>query len=40
MIVSSFEKVSPNDVDLSEFLPHTEQDISKLIEKVRTFYAR
>ena len=37
MIVNSFEKVSPNDVDLSEFLPHTEQDISKLIEKVRTF---
>lgn len=37
MIVNSFEKVSPNDVDLSEFLPHTEQDISKLIEKVHTF---
>ena len=37
MIVNSFEKISPNDVDLSEFLPHTEQDISKLFEKVRNF---
>ncbi len=37
MIVNSFEKISPDQVDLSEFLPHTEQDISKLYEKVRTF---
>jgi len=35
MIVNSFEKIPADRVDLSEFLPHTEQDISKLFEKVR-----
>lgn len=35
MIVHSLEKVPTDQVDLSEFLPHTEQDISKLFEKVR-----
>lgn len=36
MILSHVERIDGQRVDLSEFLPHTEQDISKLLEKLRS----
>ncbi len=37
MILSHIDRVDPEktDLDLAQFLPHTEQDISKLLEKLR-----
>jgi 3'-5' exoribonuclease len=36
MIITGFDRVEPNQVDLFEFLPHTKQDINKLLEKLKT----
>jgi 3'-5' exoribonuclease len=36
MILNGLERVSPEQVDLSDFLPHTEQDVSKLYERLRS----
>jgi 3'-5' exoribonuclease len=35
MILSHIENVSGDKIDLSDFLPHTEHDISKLLERLR-----
>jgi 3'-5' exoribonuclease len=35
MILSHVEAIDGNKVDLADFLPHTEHDISKLLEKLR-----
>src|SRR5205807_2763639 len=35
MILSGLERVAPEQVDLADFLPHTEQDVSKLYERFR-----
>src|SRR5262249_191418 len=35
MILSHLERVGPEKVDLTDFLPHTEQDVSKLFERLR-----
>ena len=35
MILSHLERVAPEKVDLTDFLPHTEQDVSKLFERLR-----
>src|SRR5580704_15953296 len=32
MILSHLERVEPEKVDLADFLPHTEHDVSKLLE--------
>jgi 3'-5' exoribonuclease len=36
MILNNLGKVSPEQVELADFLPHTEQDVSKLYERLRT----
>ncbi len=36
MILSHVEKAAPDRVELAEFLPHTEQDVSKLYDRLRT----
>jgi 3'-5' exoribonuclease len=36
MILNNLGKVGSEDVELSDFLPHTEQDVSKLYERLRT----
>ncbi len=35
MILSQLERVTDQDVDLADFLPHTEHDVSKLYERLR-----
>jgi 3'-5' exoribonuclease len=35
VILSHIERVSAEQVDLGDFLPHTEQDVSKLLERLR-----
>jgi len=35
MILSHIEHVAGDKIDLSDFLPHTEHDISKLLERLR-----
>ena len=35
MILAHIERVPPEKVELDEFLPHTEQDVSKLYERLR-----
>src|SRR5438128_4737640 len=35
MIMSHLERVETEKVDLADFLPHTEQDVSKLLERLR-----
>src|SRR4051794_6727460 len=35
MILSHLERVESEKVDLADFLPHTEQDVSKLFERLR-----
>jgi 3'-5' exoribonuclease len=35
IILSHLERVPPEKIDLAEFLPHTEQDVSKLFERLR-----
>jgi 3'-5' exoribonuclease len=36
VILSGLEKVEPSAVDLTDFLPHTEQDVGQLLTKLRT----
>jgi 3'-5' exoribonuclease len=36
MILSHLERIETEKVDLTDFLPHTEQDVSKLFERLRT----
>ena len=36
MIVNHLERVRPDSVSLADFLPHTEKDVSKLYERLRT----
>jgi 3'-5' exoribonuclease len=36
MILNGLERVESDKVDLGDFLPHTEQDVSKLYERLRT----
>ncbi len=40
MILSHLDRVSPNEVDLPEFLPQTEQDVSNMLEKLRGIMLR
>jgi 3'-5' exoribonuclease len=35
VILSHLDRVGPEQVDLADFLPHTEQDVSKLFERLR-----
>jgi 3'-5' exoribonuclease len=35
MILSHLERIDTEKVDLTDFLPHTEQDVSKLLERLR-----
>src|SRR5438105_480012 len=35
MILSHLDRVGPETVELADFLPHTEQDVSKLYERLR-----
>src|SRR6476661_4283479 len=35
MILSHIDRVPPEKVELDDFLPHTEQDVSKLYERLR-----
>ena len=37
MILSHLDRVDAEKVDLADFLPHTEQDVSKLYERLRGF---
>jgi 3'-5' exoribonuclease len=36
LILNGFDKVEANRVELTDFLPHTKQDISKLLERLKT----
>ena len=36
MILQNLEKIEPTRVDLTDFLPHTDQDVNKLLERLRT----
>jgi len=40
MVLNNFEKVEPNQVELTDFLPHTEHDVNKLLERLRGFLRR
>jgi 3'-5' exoribonuclease len=40
MILSNLERVETDKVELADFLPHTEQDVSKLFERLRTTLRR
>lgn len=35
VILHAFERVEPHHVELTDFLPHTEQDVNKLLERLR-----
>src|SRR5262249_45245290 len=35
MILGHLEKIEAEKIDLADFLPHTEQDVSKLLERLR-----
>src|SRR6516162_3587026 len=37
MILSHLDRVAPEKVETADFLPHTEKDVSKLYERLRTF---
>lgn len=37
MILSQIERVAPERLELTDFLPHTEHDVNKLLERVRGF---
>ena len=37
MILSHLERIESEKVELADFLPHTEQDVSKLFERLRSF---
>jgi 3'-5' exoribonuclease len=36
IILSSLEKVDPNTIELPDYLPHTDQDVGKLLDRLRT----
>jgi 3'-5' exoribonuclease len=40
MILSHLERIDTEKVDLTDFLPHTEQDVSKLLERFRSIMLR
>jgi 3'-5' exoribonuclease len=40
VILSHIERVGPEQVDLADFLPHTEQDVSRLLERLRGLLLR
>lgn len=40
IILSHLDRVAPEQVDLPEFLPQTEQDVSKLLDRLRGFLLR
>ena len=40
VILTSFEKVEPQKVELTDFLPHTEHDVGKLMERLRGYLLR
>src|SRR5436309_3122213 len=40
MILSHLERIETEKVELADFLPHTEQDVSKLFERLRGFLHR
>ena len=40
MILSQVERMEPQKVDLADFLPHTDQDVSKLLERLRAVLLR
>src|SRR5207253_3952710 len=40
IILSHLDRVESEKVDLSDFLPHTEQDVSKLLERLRGYLLR
>ena len=40
LILSQVERVEPERVDLGDFLPHTEHDVSKLLERLRSYLLR
>src|ERR1700680_4274194 len=40
LILSHLERVESEKVELADFLPHTEQDVSKLFERLRTALRR
>jgi 3'-5' exoribonuclease len=40
MILSHIDRVAPEKVELADFLPHTEHDVSKLLERLRGFLLR
>src|SRR2546428_4889040 len=35
MILSQLDRIEAEKIDLADFLPHTEQDVSKLLERLR-----
>jgi 3'-5' exoribonuclease len=37
MILTHIDRVVPDKLDLTDFLPHTDQDVSKLLERLRGF---
>jgi 3'-5' exoribonuclease len=40
MILNHIDRVSAEKVELTDFLPHTDQDVEKLLAKLRTFLGR
>jgi 3'-5' exoribonuclease len=40
MILTHIDRVEPDKLDLTDFLPHTDQDVSKLLERLRGFLLR
>jgi 3'-5' exoribonuclease len=40
MILSHLDRVEAEKVELADFLPHTEHDVSKLLERLRSFLLR
>src|SRR5215471_20371491 len=40
MILSHIDRVETEKVELADFLPHTEQDVSKLLERLRSILLR
>src|SRR5262249_14007323 len=40
MILSHIDRVEAEKIDLTDFLPHTEHDVSKLLERLRTTLLR
>src|SRR5438093_1065740 len=40
MILSHLERIETEKVELADFLPHTEQDVSKLLERLRSVLMR